>query len=155
MKARQLSSGAFLFGFAVAVGAFVAQFSWNGVTYFTDSEMRDVRSPAAIRRDLDFSLLNGAELVTASQKRLITAARTVADQGEVGLELRGVADLSALAVASVGGPLSASAGRASGLVVLGLGTAAGAVAGGTLVCINIRRCSNGWHMWRWTYCMST
>lgn len=53
--------------------------------------------------------------------------------GEVGLELRGVADLSTLAVAGVGGPLAAGAGRASGLVVLGLGTAAGAVTGGTLV----------------------
>ena len=53
--------------------------------------------------------------------------------GEVGLELRGVADLSTLAVASVGGPLAASAGGASGLVVLGVGAAARAVAGGTLV----------------------
>ncbi len=53
--------------------------------------------------------------------------------GEVGLELRGVANLSTLTVASVGGPLAASACRASGLVVLGLGTAAGAVTGGTLV----------------------
>jgi hypothetical protein len=53
--------------------------------------------------------------------------------GEVGLELRGVANLSALTVASVSGPLAASAGRASGLVVLGLGAAASAVTGGTLV----------------------
>lgn len=52
---------------------------------------------------------------------------------EVGLKLRGVANLSTLAVARVGGPLAARAGRASRLGVLGLGTAAGAVAGGTLV----------------------
>lgn len=48
-----------------------------------------------------------------------------------------MADLSALAVASIGGPLAASAGRASGLVVLGLGTAASAVTGGTLVWRNV------------------
>jgi len=53
--------------------------------------------------------------------------------GEVGLEFRSVANLSALAVASVSGPLAASAGRAGGLVVLGLSAAAGAVAGRTLV----------------------
>jgi hypothetical protein len=63
--------------------------------------------------------------------------------GEVGLELRGVANLSALAVASVGGPLAASAGRAGGLVVLGLGAATGAVAGGTLVWRNVSMCLNG------------
>jgi hypothetical protein len=62
--------------------------------------------------------------------------------GEVGLELRGVANLSALAVAGIGGPLAASAGGASGLVVLGVGTAAGAVTGGTLVCRVISTYSN-------------
>ena len=67
------------------------------------------------------------------RRRLSTFLSTSSLGGEVGLELRGVANFSALAVASVGGPLAASAGRASGLAVLGLGTAASAVAGGTLV----------------------
>jgi len=64
-------------------------------------------------------------------RRTLLSTRSLG--GEVGLELRGVTDLSALAVASVRGPLAAGACRASGLVVLGLGAAASAVAGGTLV----------------------
>lgn len=64
-------------------------------------------------------------------KRRLLSARGLG--GEVGLELRGIANLSAIAVASVGGPLAASAGRAGRLVVLVLGAAASALAGGTLV----------------------
>ena len=67
------------------------------------------------------------------RNNLSTFLSTSSLGGEIGLELRSVADLSALAVASVGGPLAASASRASGLAVLGLGAAASAVAGGTLV----------------------
>lgn len=52
-----------------------------------------------------------------------------------------MADLSTLAVASVGGPLAASASRAGGLVVFSLGTAASAVTGGTLISKNVRTCS--------------
>jgi hypothetical protein len=52
---------------------------------------------------------------------------------EVGLKLRGLSNLSALAVASVGRSLAAGAGVARGLVVLVAGAAAGALAGRTLV----------------------
>jgi len=77
-------------------------------------------------------MLEGHRLLN-HQHGLITPLSTRGLGGEVGLELRGVADLSALAVAGVGRPLAASAGRASGLVVLGLSAATGAVAGRTLV----------------------
>lgn len=86
MKPRYLFGVVFFF-FMIALGVFVAQFSWNGVVYLSEAELRNARSPAAIRRDLDFSLLNGADLVTASQKRLVTAARTVSEKGDIGIEL--------------------------------------------------------------------
>ena len=59
--------------------------------------------------------------------------------GEVGLELRGLASLTALAVAGVGGSLAASSSRACGSVILLLGTAASAFTGGTLVCERCRQ----------------
>lgn len=78
-------------------------------------------------------MLGGRRLPNHRHNRgALLSARSLG--GEVGLKLRGIANLSALAVASVGGPLAAGAGRASGLIVLGLGAAACAVAGGTLVC---------------------
>ena len=54
---------------------------------------------------------------------------------EIRLKLRRLAgaNLSSLAVASVGGSLAAGAGVARGLVVFVAGAAAGALAGGTLV----------------------
>lgn len=67
------------------------------------------------------------------QQRSTDRTRHLSLGGEVGLKLRGLAGLAALAVASVGGPLAASASRTGGSVVLLLGTAAGAFAGGTLV----------------------
>lgn len=67
------------------------------------------------------------------QKQSIDRTRHLSLGGEVGLELRGLANLGTLAVASVGGPLATSAGRAGGSVILLCGTAASAFAGGTLV----------------------
>jgi hypothetical protein len=52
--------------------------------------------------------------------------------GEIGLELRGVANLSTLTVARVRRPLATGTSRARDFVLL-LGTAASALAGGTLV----------------------
>ena len=87
------------------------------------------------------AMLGGHRLPNHQHNR-IAPLSTGSLGSEVGLELRGIADLSALAVASVGRPLSASTGRASGLVVLGVGTAAGAVTGGTLVCRVVSTYSN-------------
>jgi hypothetical protein len=77
-------------------------------------------------------MLRGRRLLNQRCSRsALSSARGLS--GEVSLELRSVANLSALAVASVSGPLAASAGRAGGLVVFGLGAATSAVAGRTLV----------------------
>jgi len=84
----------------------------------------------------------GGQRLSNHQNSQVTLLSTRSLGGEVGLELRGVANLSTLAVASVSGPLAASAGGASGLVVLGVGAAAGTVAGGTLVCRVVSMYSN-------------
>ncbi len=78
--------GAFLlfagFGFWITVSA------WDGMIYVSDLKLKGLsgRVPAAIRKDLDFSRLNGAELMSASQKRLFTAARVITTQKNVGIE---------------------------------------------------------------------
>lgn len=70
------------FGFWITVSA------WDGMIYVSDLKLKGLsgRVPAAIRKDLDFSRLNGAELMSASQKRLFTAARVITTQKNVGIE---------------------------------------------------------------------
>lgn len=77
-----------IFAFSVIGGYMAGGKSWNGVVYLTDGTLvSNTRNPAAIKRELDFSRLNGAELITATQKRLVTAARTIAKEGLMGVEL--------------------------------------------------------------------
>jgi len=70
------------FGFWISVSA------WDGMVYVSDLKLKGLtgRVPAAIRKDLDFSRLNGAELMSASQKRLLTAARVITNSKNVGIE---------------------------------------------------------------------
>ncbi|MBN8540549.1 MAG: hypothetical protein J0L82_09200 [Deltaproteobacteria bacterium] len=70
------------FGFWISVSA------WDGMVYVSDLKLKGLsgRVPAAIRKDLDFSRLNGAELMSASQKRLLTAARVITTSRNVGIE---------------------------------------------------------------------
>jgi hypothetical protein len=70
------------FGFWISVSA------WDGMVYVSDLKLKGLtgRVPAAIRKDLDFSRLNGAELMSASQKRLLTAARVITTSKTVGIE---------------------------------------------------------------------
>lgn len=76
--------GAMLLG----LGFHQALTSFDGVIYVShDRFSAQRRDPAAIRRDLDFSRLDGAELITASQRRLVTAARVILENGELGVEL--------------------------------------------------------------------
>lgn len=70
-----------VFGFKVAISSF------DGVVFVSSTTKANARNPAAIRRDLDFSRLDGAELITASQKRLVTAARVILEHDDMGLEL--------------------------------------------------------------------
>jgi hypothetical protein len=88
MKKNSLYGALAIFAVAVCVGYFGGTRSWKGVVYLSDgSVLNNTRNPAAIRRDLDFSHLNGAELITATQKRLVTAARTILKDDLLGVEL--------------------------------------------------------------------
>ena len=71
-----------------AVGFFISVRAWDGMIYVSDLQLkgRATRVPAAIRKELDFSRLNGSELLMASQKRLLTAARVVVDKDTTGIE---------------------------------------------------------------------
>lgn len=81
-------ASAALFILALVVGYYGGSKSWNGVVYLSDgSRWQNGRTPAAIKRELDFSRLDGAELITATQKRLVSAARTILRDGLVGVEL--------------------------------------------------------------------
>ncbi len=77
-----------LFFVFVIAGVMLARGSWNGNIFLSrTSTLMKNRNPAAIRKDLDFSKLSGDELITASQKRLVTAARVLLEKETVGLEL--------------------------------------------------------------------
>lgn len=81
-------SGILFFAIAVASGLYVGGSSLNGYVWFASGDMTsNNRNPAAIKREIDFSRLDGAELITATQKRLITAARVEIHQDEVGVVL--------------------------------------------------------------------
>lgn len=58
--------------------------SWDGVVYVY---LDDSRSPAAIGRNLDFSHLDGRDLLLASQRRLVSSARVLLKEHAVGVEL--------------------------------------------------------------------
>lgn len=73
---------------AIVAGVYSGSRSWDGVVYLTDGTIaNNSRNPAAIKRELDFSRLDGAELIMATQKRLVTAAKVIVRQGLIGVEL--------------------------------------------------------------------
>ncbi len=80
--------GVATFAFFSCVGFFISITAWDGMIYVSDLQLKGMsgRVPAAIRKDLDFSRLNGAELMMASRKRLLTAARVVMENDVVGIE---------------------------------------------------------------------
>lgn len=87
-KSGFLSSLA-VFALAVSIGYFAGGKSWRGVVYLNDGTLANsnLRTPAAIKRELDFSRLDGAELISATQKRLVTAARMIIHEDAIGVEL--------------------------------------------------------------------
>ncbi len=88
MANKGIFAAAAVFALAIAAGLYGGSKSWNGVVYLADgSRFQNGRTPAAIKRELDFSRLDGAELITATQKRLVSAARTIIQNGLVGVEL--------------------------------------------------------------------
>jgi hypothetical protein len=85
---QKFFTAAAFFCVAVVIGLYAGRTSWNGVIYLSSTSFNGgSRNPAAIRRDLDFSKLSDDELVTASQKRLVTAARVILSHDDVGVEL--------------------------------------------------------------------
>ena len=88
MASKGICSAAAVFAIAMIAGLYSGTKSWKGVVYMTEgTRFQNGRTPAAIKRELDFSKLDGAELITATQKRLVTAARTISRDGLVGVEL--------------------------------------------------------------------
>ncbi len=87
MKNGNFAAFAFCF-LAILGGILAAKSSWDGKIFITDGETGSggVRKPAAIRPDLDFSGLVGAELILATQRRLVSAAKVASHHGEVGVE---------------------------------------------------------------------
>lgn len=83
-----LWGGVLTFGIFLSLGFYIGVSAWDGMIYVSDLKLKGLsgRVPAAIRKDLDFSRMDGAELMLASRKRLLTAARVVTDPNFVGIE---------------------------------------------------------------------
>ena len=88
MMKNRVILGALGFAAAMACGVFVSLQS-SELRQFTELQTKvpGGRVPAAIRRDLDFSGLQGQELINASRKRLLTAARVILQDDQQGIEL--------------------------------------------------------------------
>ncbi len=85
---KQKFLGALIFALAM-MGTFkLTTSAWDGMITVSDLKIRgrSGRIPAAIHKDLDFSKLNGPELLSASQRRLLSAARIIKQSGGVGIE---------------------------------------------------------------------
>jgi hypothetical protein len=89
MKRQGFVTAFAFFALMVTLGYVTGSRSWQGVVYLSDGTYKDsnARTPAAIKHEIDFSGLNGAELLNATQKRLVTAARAILHDEEVGIEL--------------------------------------------------------------------
>ena len=65
-------------------GGWVSTESWNGIAYYY---IGDKRQPAAVRKVIDFSHLEGSALQLASKKRLLADAKIISTDDGVGIEL--------------------------------------------------------------------
>lgn len=70
-----------------SLGFMITKNSWNGVVYVESKYILRDRNPAAIRRDLDFSVYEASERLTASRKRLVEDARIIEKPEQIGIEL--------------------------------------------------------------------
>jgi hypothetical protein len=84
MKKTTYLPGIALFVVMFLCAGLVSLKSWDGVVYVY---LDDTRSPAAIGRNLDFSHLDGSDLLLATQRRLVSDARILLQDQAVGLEL--------------------------------------------------------------------
>ncbi len=69
---------------AMALGGTAALRSWDGVIFLY---LDDSRAPSAIHRELDISALRGADLMLASQKRLVSEAKLLKRSDSLGIQL--------------------------------------------------------------------
>ena len=81
-------AGVAFFCAAVGIGGFAGRKSWNGAIFLTSTSFTsNLRNPAAVHRDLDFTRLSGTELLTGTSNRLVSDARILLEKGEMGVEL--------------------------------------------------------------------
>lgn len=81
-------AGAAFFCLAIVAGGLIGRKSWNGAIYLTSTSFTsNLRNPAAIHRDLDYTKLDGSELLTGNHNRLISSARVLLQKNEIGVEL--------------------------------------------------------------------
>jgi hypothetical protein len=81
-------TGMAFFCLAIALGGCIGRLSWNGAIYLTSTSFTsNVRNPAAVHRDFDFTKLDGSELITGTHNRLVTSARILLEKDQMGIEL--------------------------------------------------------------------
>ena len=82
-------AGVAFFCAAVCAGGLIGRKSWQGAIFLTSTSFTsNLRNPAAVHRDLDFTRLDGTELLTGTHKRLISDARILLEKkGQMGIEL--------------------------------------------------------------------
>lgn len=81
-----LASLVFFFG----LGLYVCVFGNRSIADLPSIDVASnlvTRDPAAIRRTYDFSMLNGSALESAAKMRILSGAKVVRDNSEVGIEL--------------------------------------------------------------------
>lgn len=73
--------------FAAVAGFWAAAQSWKGTIYVTSSYLSDTnRDPAAINKKIDFSVQEGLDFLTSNKERLLTAAKMIVREEDVGVE---------------------------------------------------------------------
>lgn len=86
--AGRFTIGVLFFVATAVVGGWMGRHSWNGAIYLTNTSFTsNLRNPAAVHRDLDYTKLDGSELITGNQNRLISTAKVLIEKGEMGIEL--------------------------------------------------------------------
>ena len=87
-KHRQTVGAVSFFAVALVVGVVLGRSSWDGTIYLSKTSfLLNSRDPAAIRKDMGINKLDGDELITATQRRLVSAARVLLQNDDVGVEL--------------------------------------------------------------------
>ncbi len=82
------SIGAIVFVCTCALGIGIVTKSWEGVEFYPANEVAKAgRDPAAIRKNYDFSELEGSALIAASKRRLLEEIKVFNEPESIGIEL--------------------------------------------------------------------